>query len=53
MQVQGQEQASFFARLGAGTEGELASGTCGRWMLYIWIASALWLVLVWRIVDGY
>lgn len=29
------------------------SGTVGRWMLGEWIASAVWLLIVWRVVDGY
>lgn len=28
-------------------------GTVGRWMLIEWAAAAVWLVVVWRVVDGY
>lgn len=55
--AQASAQASgsgFLSFGGAGDEGgELGPGTPGRWMLGIWIVSLLWLVIVWRVVEGY
>jgi hypothetical protein len=28
-------------------------GTVGRWMLIEWIISVIWLVIIWRVIDGY
>lgn len=27
-------------------------GTVGRWMLAEWVAAGVWLLVVWRVVDG-
>jgi hypothetical protein len=53
-QASAQLGANGFLGFGGSDEGgELSAGTPGRWMLYWWIASVLWLVIVWRAVEGY
>ena len=43
----------FGVEAGAGAPSPFGPGTVGRRMLYIWGAATVWLVIVWRAVEGY
>lgn len=55
-QASAQESASGFLSIGGdngGAHPEIGPGTVGRKMVVIWAIALLWLVIVWRVVEGY
>jgi hypothetical protein len=44
---------TYGASAGISYGGPFGPGSIGRKTAIVWIASAVWLVLVWRAVEGY
>jgi hypothetical protein len=47
------EDTVYGAQASLGAPSPFGASTTGRRMLYIWGAATLWLVIVWRAVEGY